>query len=519
MVGEDEQRLVCFGHEQEVGELLVVLRAGRERRFLVERGIHALQLPRPRERHDDFLRRGGLFLNFQRGFVRQLDGCAALVGEFLGNLLQFLADDRQQLLLAVQDALQAVDELQDVLVLLAQGDDFQIRQPLQAHVQDCLRLRVGQLEALHQAGFRFLRVLRGANQRDDLVEVVHRNHQTLQNVRAGFRLLQVVLRAAGDDVLLMADEVPQHRLQPHQHGFALGDGNHVHAEGDLQVRIFVEHFQHLVRVCVLFQLDNGAHSLAVGFVANVVDVLQLPLLFFRQLQNLLQHRGLVDHVGDFRDDKQLAPVHAVLHMHARAQGKLRAPGLIASADFLVFHQHAAGGEVRAGDDFHQFIQRNVRILHHSNCRADAFAQIVRGDVRRKPYRDAACAVDEQIREARGQHVRLFERVVEIQAERHGVLLDVAQHFQRKGRHARLGITHGGGAVAVNRAEVAVPIDHRTAHGEVLRHAHERVVHGGIAVRVIFAQAVADDAGALAVRLIRRRAQFHHGIENAALHGL
>ena len=116
-------------------------------------------MPRARERHDDFLRRGGLFLDFQRGFVRFFDGCAALVGEFLGNLLQFLADDRQELFLAVQDALQAVDELQNVLVLLAQGDDFQIRQPLQAHVQDCLCLCVGQLEALHQAGFRFFRVL------------------------------------------------------------------------------------------------------------------------------------------------------------------------------------------------------------------------------------------------------------------------------------------------------------------------------------------------------------------------
>ena len=41
--------------------------------------------------------------------------------------------------------------------------------------------------------------------------------------------------AAGDDVFLMADEVPQHRLQPHLHGLALGDGDHVHAEGDLQV--------------------------------------------------------------------------------------------------------------------------------------------------------------------------------------------------------------------------------------------------------------------------------------------
>ena len=37
--------------------------------------------------------------------------------------------------------------------------------------------------------------------------------------------------------------------------------------------------------------------------------------------------------------------------------------------------------------------------------------------------------------------------------------------------------------------------------------------------VVFAQAVAHDAGALAVGLVGRVAQFQHGVEDAPLHGL
>ena len=37
--------------------------------------------------------------------------------------------------------------------------------------------------------------------------------------------------------------------------------------------------------------------------------------------------------------------------------------------------------------------------------------------------------------------------------------------------------------------------------------------------MVFAQAVAHNAGALAVGLVRAQAQFMHGIQNAALHGL
>ena len=64
--------------------------------------------------------------------------------------------------------------------------------------------------------------------------------------------------------------------------------------------------------------------------------------------------------------------------------------------------------------------------------------------------------------------------------------------------ARLGVPVGRGGVAVDRAEVALPVDERVAHREVLGEADHRVVDDCVAVRVVLAEHVADDRRALAV---------------------
>ena len=53
----------------------------------------------------------------------------------------------------------------------------------------------------------------------------------------------------------------------------------------------------------------------------------------------------------------------------------------------------------------------------------------------------------------------------------------------------------------------------------LRHAHDRVVHGGVAVRVVFADDVADDARGLLVGLVPVVAELAHRVQDAAMHGL
>ncbi len=84
---------------------------------------------------------------------------------------------------------------------------------------------------------------------------------------------------------------------------------------------------------------------------------------------------------------------------------------------------------------------------------------------------------------------------------------------------RFGITHRGRGIAVDRAEIALPVDQRHAHGEILRHPHQRVIDRLVAVRVIFTDDVADGAGRLAVRLVPVEAVLVHRVENAPMHRL
>ena len=54
---------------------------------------------------------------------------------------------------------------------------------------------------------------------------------------------------------------------------------------------------------------------------------------------------------------------------------------------------------------------------------------------------------------------------------------------------------------------------------VLRHAHQRVVHRGVAVRVVLADDVADHARGFLVGLVPVVTELAHGVQDAAVHGL
>ena len=87
------------------------------------------------------------------------------------------------------------------------------------------------------------------------------------------------------------------------------------------------------------------------------------------------------------------------------------------------------------------------------------------------------------------------------------------------REAALGVSHGRRRIVVDRAEIALPVDQRQAQREILRHAHQRVVDRGVAVRVIFAHHVADDARRLHVLLVGRVPVLVHRVEDAPMHRL
>jgi len=84
---------------------------------------------------------------------------------------------------------------------------------------------------------------------------------------------------------------------------------------------------------------------------------------------------------------------------------------------------------------------------------------------------------------------------------------------------RFRVTIGGGRVAIDGAEISLAEDEWVAEAPGLCEAHESVIHGEVAVGMVLAHDVSDDAGALARGTIGLKAHLLHGVENAAMHGL
>ena len=179
----------------------------------------------------------------------------------------------------------------------------------------------------------------------------------------------------------------------------------------------------------------------------------------------------------------------------------------------------AGRKVRAFDVLEQAVGVDLGVVDVGDGRVDHLAQVVRRDVRRHPDGDTRRAVDEQIGKARRQHERFVARAVVVGREVDRVHVEIAQHLGGDAGEAGLGVTHRGRGIVVDRAEVALTVDQLVAHRELLRHAHERVVDRGVAVRVIVAHHLADDLGALGVRSGGAETELVHRVQHATVDGL
>ena len=206
---------------------------------------------------------------------------------------------------------------------------------------------------------------------------------------------------------------------------------------------------------------------------------------------------LVRNLGD--DDLVLAAIFDDLGLAAHRDRTAARP--IGFADRFVPENHAAGRKIGTLDDVAECIVGRFGIVDERCDRVGNFAEIVRRDVRRHADRDAARAVDEQLRQPSGQHRRLLALIVEVGNEIDGFFVDVGEHFERSARQPRFGVAIGRRRVGIDRTEVAVAVDERIAQREILRHAHQRVVHRRVAVRMIALEHFADDAGAFAVLLV------------------
>ncbi len=303
--------------------------------------------------------------------------------------------------------------------------------------------------------------------------------ETLHDVEALLGLALVEARAAHHHVVAVLDEVFDQVAQREQLRTAVHQRDVVHGERGLQRRVLVKGVEHHARHGVLLEDHDDAQTVAVRLVVDVGDA--LDLLVVDQVGDLLDHLGLVDHVGDLRDDDALAAARRMLdlglgtHDHAAAARQQRL------TDAFVAVDDAARREIGALDVLEQLLALDLGIIDIGAAGVDHLAQVMGRHVGRHTDGDTARTVDQQQRDLGRQHRGFGNRVVEVERPVDRLLVDVGHHLVGDLLHAGLGVTHGRRRVAVHRAEVALSVDQRVTHRPLLRQTHHRVVDRRVAV--------------------------------------
>ena len=281
-----------------------------------------------------------------------LDLGDALVAVLVPDGGELVLEHAPEHLLGAQQLLEVGDALLQLLVLVLQLLPVQALEGLEAHVQDGLGLDVVQAEALHQPLLGV--VVAGADDVDDLVDVVLGDEQALQQVGPLLGLLQVVPGAPDDDLLLEGDVLVQDVAQGEDLGLGLPfvhQGQHVDGEGGLELGLGEEPVEHHLGVGVPLELDDHPHAVAVGLVPDVGDALQ-PLVL-HLVGHVLDEHALVDLVGDLGDDDAGAVLAELLKLGAGPDAQPAPAGGVGRPDAGPAHDDAPGGEVGALDVLHQ----------------------------------------------------------------------------------------------------------------------------------------------------------------------
>ena len=395
-----------------------------------------------------------------------LEHRTTVVGEAAAHRHQLGPQECAQHLTRGQDLEIPGDARHHLVELVGDLAALERRQAVEAQIEDGSRLDVGEAVATvldlvpglvdqrdqgghvarrpglgHERLARRRRVLRGADGGDDRVHVGDRDGEADQDVRPLPRALELVRRAPGDDLFAEGHEGDDDVAQVHGHGPAAVEGQHIDAEGALERGVAVELVEHHVGVGVAAQLDDDPHPISVRFVAQVGDALDRAVL--HHLGDALHEAGLVELVRNLGEDDGFPVATDALDHGARAHGDRAAPALVGAFDAAAAEDDGARGEVRARHMLHQARDRDLRIVDIGAAGVDHLTQVVGRDVGRHADRDAARAVDQQVRELGREDLGLLRALVVVGLEIDRLAVDIGEERLRRFGHARLGVAHGG----------------------------------------------------------------------------
>ena len=326
-------------------------------------------------------------------------------------------------------------------------------------------------------------------------------------------LPEIELRPAPDDLHPVFQELLDHLLEVQGAGLAVDDGEVDDPEGGLKSCVLVEVVQDHLGRDALADIDHDPHAVTVRLIAEIADPLD-PLVTDEGCDMLDQAR-LVHLEGDLGYDDLRRPAF-FLYLCDPPDDTPPPAGEVCIPDPRAPHDDPAGREVGAGHDLHQVLCGCAGLVDDPAGRLTDLPEVVGRHVRRHTHRNPARPVHEEVWNPGREDIGLLERFIEVRDKVDGILVDVGQELLRDLRESRFGVPHRCRGVPVDRPEVPLAVHQHVAVGEGLRHLHQRIVYGRIAVRMVLTHHVSDNTGALLVGLVARVAHLPHGIQGAAV---
>ena len=99
------------------------------------------------------------------------------------------------------------------------------------------------------------------------------------------------------------------------------------------------------------------------------------------------------------------------------------------------------------------------------------------------------------------------------------LVKVCQQLPGDLFHANFGVSHRRSIITIEGPKIPLTINQRVTHIKILRHAHDRVVGGGVTVWVILTNDIANYPRGLHVGPVKGIVQIIHGEQNPSMYRL
>ena len=191
-----------------------------------------------------------------------------------------------------------------------------------------------------------------------------------------FRLIQIIFRPSGDNILLMLQIKLQHFQKVKHLRLIIHQGQHDNTEGILHLGVLVQQIQDHVGIGVPAQFNNYTGSFPVGFIPQIRNTVYFFL--FVKLCDLFDQTGFINHVRKFCYDNTALSVGKCLDIRYGADSYFSASCAVSLFDPHLSQDGCTCGEIRPLDDLKNLFHLGLSvflylIINNFNNSADHFS--------------------------------------------------------------------------------------------------------------------------------------------------